>query len=372
MNITICRFFISNLEFNYAKELKRRGYEVNCISFYRVDDKYTDAFDNEYYVINEVFKNERGIGKTLIPKLIKDMSTYSNMSKLIKSIRKIKSTIFIGVGEPNIFPALIGLILNRKISKYIYLPYDITYYRYKDIKKNAVYDWFPEGYLYRRADLILHRGSPLELVELPYKYKDSVNLILNCNTKHEKTNTMKKSKISVVCVGLIETEGESFEKTKEVFETLMSQGMAIHVYPLNYEQLSSVLNLISSHKYLTIHPPIFGEEFIKEISKYDYGLMLDTTDDEIAHPDLNRFAISNRVGTYLEAGLPVIASKELEFVCSILSYRQCGVIMSQPKQICKQLKKVNYETLLKNVDDTRKKYSIEDNVDKLLVKLDGY
>ena len=364
---TIARFFITELEFKIARELRNRGYIVNCISFYRTSNTYSRVFNNEYYVIDETFKNRVNIREKLIPKLLKDTKTYSNLAKLILQMRKIKSTIFIGVGEPNLFPVFIGVMLGKRISKYIYLPYDITYLRYNNIKENAIYNWYPEGYLFRRADVILHKGSSKELELLPYNIEDKTKLqfLLSCGNIYKKEKRKRRDHPQVVYVGIIPYDSKGYYEYTDDFRFIINQKIQLHVYPTNYDQVMENIDMdILKSKYFTLHKPIYGEQFQRTLSRYDYGLVLGKYNLDVLNHKLPLTTMANRLATYLEAGLPVIVNDEPVFIRDTIIDNKCGLQLTP--DLSSTLKQANYTELLTNVEKTRSEYSIKNNVNKLL------
>jgi glycosyltransferase involved in cell wall biosynthesis len=118
-------------------------------------------------------------------------------------------------------------------------------------------------------------------------------------------------------------------------------------------------------KRVHIHEPVPFEQLQKEISKYDYGF------DTIFFTDLVKkgaFAGTNKFSSYLEAGLPIMLNKERGLFAEMVKKNKIGIVTEDYnfKDLTNKIKKANYEELVKNVLKFREKYSMGNNINKLI------
>ncbi|MDP2947551.1 MAG: hypothetical protein Q8N88_05545, partial [Nanoarchaeota archaeon] len=85
------------------------------------------------------------------------------------NLKKINPDIIIAEGEPNWSCALAKLYFRNK--RFIYFPYDITYFANEVRKKISKIEKISEKFCFETADIIIHKGPENELKLLPYKIK---------------------------------------------------------------------------------------------------------------------------------------------------------------------------------------------------------
>jgi hypothetical protein len=134
--IIFVRHRLSTFEAKLANALKKRGFKVKAVTFYKVKKDFIDKFNENIYLIKEGDRNLTKFEKLL------------NFPKFFFSIIKNRKCIIIGTSEPNWFVTAIFLILCSRTNSRIYFPYDISYFRYKNYYKYPFYERFSEkGYL---------------------------------------------------------------------------------------------------------------------------------------------------------------------------------------------------------------------------------
>lgn len=149
---------------------------------------------------------------------------------------------------------------------------------------------------------------------------------------------------------------------EDVFLNIASQGIHLHIYPTNEIDLQ--------HDNIIIHKVLPSGELVKEISEYCYGIHLDFFSDKVSD-EFIKTTTGNKVFTYLEAGLPVIINEEMKFMAEFVRINKCGVVIKEKdiSNLRKILEKQNYEELLENVEKTRQKFKMSNQIKNLIKKL---
>ena len=73
----------------------------------------------------------------------------------------------------------------------------------------------------------------------------------------------------------------------------------------------------------------------------------------------------NKVSDYLEAGIPIIANSDMEFVSTILRKYNFGIVINNPEELRSIISEINYNKFIEQLTYNREKFTFEKNIKKL-------
>ena len=372
--ITFIRHYLTPFEAKLAKLLKKKGYKINLISFYKTKEEYIDIFDKHIYLLTT---KQKKISKTR--KILK-------LPKFFFSIRKIKKNIGIGVSEPNWFVTFIFMFFKRKFPTRVYFPYDIAYFRKKDYKKNFWHERFSEKYNFRHCQGIIHKGPENELNWLPEKFNASnvpnlqfllycdENLMINIDDSYMKNKLSNKDgNIHLVYVGRAVHNDPGRFSDIEIFKEIVNQNLFLHLYAINYDKISTdpEYKKLQENKFFKLHKPIYGANLQKELSKYDWGINIFHTNFNDMKEEWAKTAYGNKISTYLESGIPSIVNEEMKFSAEIVKNNGFGITIKEIDELSHKIKNTDYNQITSMIRENREKFTLEKNLDNLLEFIDS-
>ena len=367
--ITFVRHYVTIFEKKLARALKNKGYKVNLVSFYKLDKVDEDAFDENYYFLTRDKEKLNKISKIL------------RLPKFILKLRKIKKTILIGVSEPNWFVTAIFILLGMKTDCKIYYPYDITYFRFKNYKKIPCYERFSEKYNFTHCDGIIHKGPKNQLEWLPSSFNakniPSLQFLPYCDTKNfikmdkkyfEKKISKTEGGLHLVKLGHVIINVPSTHPSLEVFKEIIKQKIYVHVYAVNYEKFvhNPEYKELQKNKYFKVHKPIYGKNFLKEISKYDWGIEVAYHNFDKRNKKWVKTAYAHKISSHLEAGLPSIVNEQLSFLADVVDKNEFGIVIKDVNELSDRIKKANYSQLINKIKANRTGFTLEKNIDRVI------
>ena len=364
----LARATINPIMVKFAKMLRSKGARVESISIYEPVEENKKYFDKCHYILPLSYKKKQ---KTKIGML----KTYFSIMKKVKNVKKpLKSCdMVIGVSEPNIF---VWFAFRYAKCKKIFFPYDITFFRYKNYRKNKWYDWLFEKKNFKKADAIIHKcpeefakkfpvdsGKPM-LQFLPYAdYEDIKNSREKLEGKH------------IVYVGLVYDgiNRKGAFPLFNIFKEIADNKIHIHIYPTNYGEISENTNYenMKYHEYFHLHKPVRDNKLREELAQYHWGLYMLYFDKDIFKKDWADSVFGNKISDYLEAGLPVICNKGLPFVCKIVEKYDIGICINHYTDIPDVLEKIRYENIKRKLAINRHKFTMDKHNYKLIDFLEG-
>lgn len=368
-SIIIARGTINPLAAKIARVFKDDGNMIESVSIYEPTDDLKKSFDKCYFLLKMKDKEKQYSKIGLLSTFFSIIKKYR---KLLKPLRS--ADFVIGISEPNIF---VSFVFRTKAKK-IFFPYDISYLRYKKFTKNKWYDYLFEKHNFKKADGIIHKGPEDELKKLPQSFKISrkphLQFLPYCE-RDKMVNSDKKLKgIHIAYVGLV-YDGVEYPgtiSTIDIFEFLTSHKIHVHVFPSNYKYIKKTVSIsnLKHHKYFHLHTPLFGNALRKELSKYHWGLYSLYFNDTVKS-DWSDTVFGNKVSDYLEAGLPIIATKSLPFVCKVIDDYKVGVVVDNESNIIDTIKDIDYGEIKKMAIKNRVKFTMDAHKDELINFLDG-
>jgi hypothetical protein len=285
--------------------------------------------------------------------------------------------------EPNIIGFLLFKIFPK--SKKIYFPYDISLFRYENPqKKRTKLDIISEKYCFKNADYILHKGpkDEIEWIKKREKYPISgkdIQFLPFCFDQWImpfKTNKEKLKNLHLVYIGGLYYNYKDSTKILlsdpryklqwfELFKLFSKQKIHIHAYSLD-----PVKDI--SNKYIHLYRSLPDKKLNSKLGIYKYGINIFFHNKENFDKRWWRAALSNKIFSYLEAGIPFIVNDELEFMANIIRKFKCGIVISEKDlpNLRKILEKQNYKKLLEGVKKAREHFRISKQIKILIDELE--
>ena len=159
-----------------------------------------------------------------------------------------------------------------------------------------------------------------------------------------------------------------FQRLIEIF---VAQKIHFHIYPspsnvrADYEEYES---LARNHAYFHFHEPVAQHELAKELSQYHFGILPFFRELSEQSDDKLKYATTLKLFNYMEAGIPVIVSKDLGYQSWLVERYSAGIgiNMGDLQQIRKRIEEQPYEHVLQSVLQARDKLSLKSNISRLL------
>jgi hypothetical protein len=131
---------------------------------------------------------------------------------------------------------------------------------------------------------------------------------------------------------------------------------------LDYKLLSEKNQLFNFKKGLPVNKATV------EFSKYDFGAMIYLFDRGTFMEGHNRTRMPGKVFTYLEAGLPILVSEELQYVAKLVKEYEIGIVVSQKDldNLPEVINSYDREKLRANVKKAREELSMKKHIGRLI------
>jgi hypothetical protein len=157
----------------------------------------------------------------------------------------------------------------------------------------------------------------------------------------------------------------------ELIEALDAQSIHFHIYPSPFTSPENYYDYVeASHAMhcLHVHSTIAQNQLSSELSQYHFGALphFRTAVSKISDEKLDR-ASSLKFYSYLEAGLPLLVSDEMEYMSWLVKRYRIGVVFGKADfpQLKELLSGSHYPDMQKNVLEVREKLSMAGNIRRL-------
>ncbi len=362
-------------DFKIARTLKLSGkYETILITFSKINKEYyLGAYDKIF--VHELIDvpskdNLLDFFKQFFDKKLRNF---------IKDVRKLNPYI-VQITGLNIFTILTFYLFKNK--KTIYNAYDIwgPYKKKFSLKGGSgrmiYFNTINERICFKIADGILHKGPAEELNLLSYGKKintPSLAFLPGCldewNIKSKK-RALKKDNINIVYAGGSWLEWQGHVSFLEIIKKITSQKIHFHISDpvLTKEKEKAYKEIERTNKYFHFYGSMNLNEFNKKLSEYDFGILPDfVSDTNIINPLFSKITMANKIFSYIESGLPVIVSSQLEFMKKIIEENEVGfaVKYEELENLREIIEKKDYKKVLKNISKFQKKFSLSKNISKI-------
>lgn len=372
------------LLYKIAKCFKENNYETILYTMTEEErfncNFYKEAFDK--IVCSNFHFSKQGL--RTIPYFIKNIP---NLIKFLFQLKTIKPYAVIGMSGNSWQLKLVHKYFFKKYPL-IYFPYDILsqYFNSReDALKRGIksFELDAEKYCLENSDGIIHKGDPqelnffdgktlykadvqkLQLSFLPYCSKE-FSVPIN-NNKLSK----KDSEIHLVYPGFLLNNPENIKEISDALNKILNQKIHIHVYGRvthiskneSDSYFKDLFEKFTKNEYFHLHAPLGEKEIISEISKYDFGFYFIYL---FNIPETN-FHTSNKIFTFLEAGLPILYNEESKFVDKLLKSYGLKISYNNKdlEKLGKYLEKLNYKKIVENVKKAREDLDMDKNFPRL-------
>lgn len=156
-----------------------------------------------------------------------------------------------------------------------------------------------------------------------------------------------------------------------LIETLNEQKIHLHLYPapsMSQSAIDEYTELSKSISYFSIHECVPQNELSKEITKYHYGILPFFHETGGRNSEKRKYGTSLKLFNYMEAGLPCIISKDLEFQAWI-GTRYGGsikVAYEDAFNLRQTIEEHDYNTSIQNLKVGRVQIGLNHNINKIL------
>lgn len=395
-----------------AKLFKKNGYRTVSVRIlehkFLSDEFFRECFD-EVISFNLVFykMNIKSVPLIFFSAIRKSKDFF----KAVRTASKLRPYVIFCRTSPNWLCALTKILFKK--YPLIYFPYDIKSQGdhrlpqysggsgkgYNIIASGKIieeklpkFEIKAERFCFEKADGIIHKGAPdelkhlnkkvlgdnlkicpLQLQFLPYCSREFI-VPLNGDKLSKKDNEIHM--VTTDSSGST-NNGVPASYMIEYAGALARQKIHFHAYVLpNTSSEEEIMDSFKKHyrnvldfKYFHLHKPLEPKELVKEISKYDYGSMFDNPDIKDPSEIIQyKFAIGNKISTYLEAGIPFFYFEGFKYLDTLMKGYDLGLPYKDMKaigNIKKVIKKLNYQKLEKNILKAREDFLLEKNFPRL-------
>jgi hypothetical protein len=160
-----------------------------------------------------------------------------------------------------------------------------------------------------------------------------------------------------------------------LIHTLSAQGIHFHIYPspsnvrADYEEYEVTAK---ENPYFHFHAPVAQHELALEMSKYDWGILPFFAGQNEQSEAKYKYATTLKLFNFMEAGLPVIVSKDIIYQSWILDRYGCGVLIdgTHIKSLRDKITPDKRSAAVKNLLKARQTLSLGQNTGRLLAFYD--
>lgn len=248
----------------------------------------------------------------------------------------------------------------------------------KGIEKLSKREYEREKYCFQHANGIIHRGPKIEIdyykshgykITCPMlRYLDYCNKEFFAEPNVKKLSSEdRKYHIAHIGSGIFSHQGVAMIKK------IIKQKIHYHLYSIPHSLISpnifkELIMLNKNEKYFHFEKPVPFDKVAIEISKYDFGAHIrEKKSYQGFSPIILKVVTSNRIYTYLEAGLPIMISDHYECMKKIVEENKVCLSVKDEElnNLHNIIDKCNYEELRANVFKVREKLLIDNYAEKL-------
>lgn len=255
-------------------------------------------------------------------------------------------------------------------------------------KLDTELDFFTERFIFEKSDGIILTVHSLEAGEvLKRHYNTQIPMIAffaytcdNFIQGEDEKYSMIDRKIHLIYGGHVSQSDLPKEifgdvQFKPLIEKLTNQGICFDIYPSPYLSPLTTKNLFFDYIKLSETNPLFnyhvGIPFhiaLQKAAKYDFGSMIYIFEKGCYGEEHTRMVVPTKFFKFLEAGLPIIVSEELEYISMLVKQYQIGIVVKQRDldNLLEIIKQYDYEKLRCNVKRTREELSMKKNIGRLI------
>lgn len=302
---------------------------------------------------------------------------FIHLKRFGKSLKNKNSVVYAFASKPS-YPVV---FIEESKLPFVYDPYDCfsIYYGKNPKTKWLIPEVAAEEYCIKNAKGLIARNPELREASKLFGTKNPNTILFldYCDETRFMDIHPKNNKISFVYSGGI--YGKHELKTShgltdffDIIEKLDSQNIDFHIYPsplLRKESYYDYVDAQQQYSHFFFHESISQQKLSEELSQYHFGILPHFRSEESNLSDEKlRTASSLKLFNYLEAGLPIIVSAELEFMAWLVKRYKIGfsIYKEDVADIKNIIQSCDYTELQKNVFEARQKLSYEHTSNRLI------
>lgn len=156
----------------------------------------------------------------------------------------------------------------------------------------------------------------------------------------------------------------------ELIDKLSTQKIHFHVYPspstptLYYDEYRQ---MAKDNQYFHLHKAVAQDKLAKELSQYHFGIIPFFKTNTNHSDDKYKYSTALKLFNFIESGIPVLVSEDIEFQCWMALRYKAGVAIKKDdvSSLRKIIEKVDYRKMVNELLTEREKISLEKNIKHL-------
>lgn len=294
---------------------------------------------------------------------------------LARTVRSLKADLFHAHAEPNWVPRV---VIENAQAPVVFDAYDFTGIRY-GVEGMDPRERLAERFCLENADGLVHKGPDGELGyyrSMGYSVKaPQIQFQDYCIEGLEDTEVLRlsrdRSRFDIVFVGSFDYDSlpdsrYGYIKIKKLVQILATRGMCFTVYQNPYQRRE--MEIPETDCLRVFLGGVRYSELANTIGRHGWGSQLQFFDKATEiNPVFRKVAHSNKVATYLEAGLPILVSSDLELIAAQVRNAGIGLVVPQRglKDIHRRIASADYQGLVERVLQYRKGFSLDVQIGRL-------
>ncbi|VVB82610.1 Uncharacterised protein [uncultured archaeon] len=360
--------------YRIARSLKlTKRYETILFCFAKVDkDFYNKAYDRIFVLeLDHKFRLNNLIA--LFKKLLSKEKKY-----FFREMGKIEPYLF-QISGPDLFTLISLFHLKENIPK-IYYSNDTwgiakRWLLFKKFGFKGEFQRICEKICFRKVDGVLNKSSIKQFELLSYKVNvPKIALPPSPFDEFIFYSKNKNREINLVHGGNPNPTIKKRINFLEIIKGVTSQKIYFHTYgPCVVEKDDMIYRReAKKNKYYCIHEKVSPYKLNEEMSKYSFGSLLDFWDETEfkKNPAMVNTDMGSKMINYLEAGLPMIVSDQMEYITEIVKKYGLGLVINikDLKNLREIIEKQDYVQLKKNI----KKFQEEFKMSRVIKEIENF
>jgi glycosyltransferase involved in cell wall biosynthesis len=269
---------------------------------------------------------------------------------------------------------------NAKCPK-MFDPYDcvVVYYGLNPKQHWMQKEILHEKYCFENSNAVLARNLEINKSYEIYALNKKKTILFSDYCDNDAFVTPEKTErnsMSIVYSGGIYGKhmlksSHGIENFFDFINSMDEQKINFHIYPSPQTKPEIYFDYIEESKrlkHLYLHKTVSQKELSKEISKYHFGVLPHFKEESsfVSTDKLER-GTSNKFFNFLEAGLPILISKDMSYMSWLVNRYNIGIVFSKNdiSKLATIINDANYSELQKNVLVVREKLSMNYNLKRL-------
>lgn len=157
-----------------------------------------------------------------------------------------------------------------------------------------------------------------------------------------------------------------------LIQELSKQRIHLHLYAAPgtmADDVNEYKTIAKENPFVHMHESVHQSALAKELSRYDFGLIPFFFKDTMHDWAKFKYSTSLKLFNYVEAGIPVISTKDVVFQSWIVERYGLGITINKVDipRLKTIVQNTNYPELLKNIEMNRPKISLSRHINRLIL-----